>query len=106
MSYSTLDLIATKVLTTKDETRLCEVKNNLNKPSIKDPGSHELSTRDDLYRWTKNEARLCEFNLKLSFLPPGVKLKQSSFDKETQIRFILMEGTWKIFFKTSPKLEC
>jgi len=50
MSYSTLDLIATKVLTTKDEARLCEVKNNLYKPSAKDLGSHEVSTRDHLYR--------------------------------------------------------
>jgi hypothetical protein len=29
MSSSTLDFIATKVLTTKDEAMLCEVKNNL-----------------------------------------------------------------------------
>ncbi|KEH19868.1 hypothetical protein MTR_8g469700 [Medicago truncatula] len=44
------DLIATKNLTTKDEAKLCEVKDNLYKPSTKDPGSHEPSTRDHLYR--------------------------------------------------------
>ena len=106
MSSSTLDLIATKVLTMKDEARLCEVKDNLNKLSTKDPGSYEPSTIDNLYRWIKDEARLCEFNLKLSFLPPRVKLKQSCSNKETQTRFILNEGKGKIFFKTSSKLEC
>ena len=50
MSSSTLDLIATKVLTMKDEARLCEIKDNLNKLLTKDPGSHEPSTRDNLYR--------------------------------------------------------
>jgi len=50
MSSSTFDLIATKVLTTKDEARLCEVTDNLYKPSTKDSGSHELSTREHLYR--------------------------------------------------------
>jgi len=57
MSSSTLDLITTKVLTTKDEARLCEVKDNIYKPSTKDPGSHEPFTRDNLYRWTKDEAK-------------------------------------------------
>ena len=42
MYSSILDLIATKVLTTKDEAMLCEVKDNLYKPSTKDPGSHDL----------------------------------------------------------------
>jgi len=105
MSSSTLDLKATKVLTTKDEARLCEVKDNLYKPSTNNPGSHEPSTRDNFYRWTKDEVRLCEFNLKLSFLPPRVKLKQSCSNKETQTRLILKEGMSKIFFKTSSKLE-
>jgi hypothetical protein len=49
MYSSTLGLIAIK-LTMKDEERLCEVKDNLNKLSTKDPGSHEPSTRDNLYR--------------------------------------------------------
>jgi len=50
MSASILDLKATKVLTTKDGARLCEVKDNLLKPSTKDLGSHEQSIRDHLYR--------------------------------------------------------
>jgi len=50
MSSSTLDLIATKVFTTKDDARLCEVEDNLYKPSTKDPGNHEPSTRGHLYR--------------------------------------------------------
>jgi hypothetical protein len=103
MSSSTLDLIATKVLTMKDEARLCEVKDNLNKLSTKDPGSHEPSTRDNLYRWTKDEARLCEFNLKLSFLPPRVKLKQSCSNKVTQTSFILNEGYVKDIFQNKFK---
>jgi len=77
----------------KDESRLCEVKDNLYKPSTKDSGSHEPSTRDHLYRGTNDDARLCEFNFKLSFLPPRVNLKQSCSNKEIQTRFILTEGT-------------
>jgi len=50
MFSSTLGLKATKVLTTKDEARLCEVKDNIYKPSTNDPRSHEPSTRDHLYR--------------------------------------------------------
>ena len=50
MFSSTLGLKATKVLTTKDEARLCEVKDNLYKPSTNNPGSHEPSTRDNFYR--------------------------------------------------------
>jgi len=34
----------------KDKARLCEDKGNLYKPSTKDLGSHEPSTRDNLYR--------------------------------------------------------
>jgi len=54
----------------------------------------------------EDKVRLCDFNLKFSFLPPRVKLKQSCSNKETQTRLILKEGAWTIFFKTSSKLEC
>jgi len=47
--------------------------------------------------------RLCEFNLKLSFLPPRVKLKQSCSNKVTQTRFILNEGYVKDIFQNKFK---
>jgi len=106
MPFSTLDLITTKGLTTKVETSLCEVKDHLYKPSTKDPGSHERSTRDNLYRWTKNEARLCEFNLKLSFLPPRVKLKKKILQQRNTNKIHHKWRYVKNTFQNKFKLEC